>query len=167
MEVTRKNSHLRPALFIALVMVAIHSWLHVNGQALNRVVLLAASLPMIVGIVYNVFQHAKANPANTFGNNFAFGFRIAAVITVIMVLFVVIFFKALPQYKDQLLDLLLKSADKRDPGMDDDAVAKAVQDWDAHFLQRIVTIYIFLHIILGAISAAIAAAIATPKTKTI
>ena len=165
MEATRKNAHLRPALFIALVMVAIHAWIHVKGQALNPVLLLAATLPMIVGIVFNVYQYAAANRDNSFGNNFAYGFRISAVITVIMVLFVVIFFKAFPQYKDLLLEALLKSVNRKTSGMDDEAINKAVQDWDAHFLQRIVTIYIFLHLIAGTVASLLAAAIATRKSK--
>lgn len=165
MEAARKNAHIRPALFIALVMVAIHCWIHVNGQALNRTLLFAATLPMVVGILYNVYQHAQANPTNSFGVNFAYGFRISAVITVIMVLFVVIFFKAFPQYKDLLLDSLLRSADRRGSGLNDEATAGAVAEWDAHFLQRIVTIYIFLHLISGALASLLAAAIATRKTK--
>ncbi|RYY86293.1 MAG: DUF4199 domain-containing protein [Chitinophagaceae bacterium] len=166
MEVTRKNAHLRPAILIAIVQIAIHTWIHINGQALNRMLLLASCLPMIVGIIYNVYQHAASNPANSFGNNFAYGFRMAAVITVIMVLFVVIFFKAFPQYKDRLLEALLKSADKKASGLDDDKVNKAIQDWDAHFTQRIVTIYIFLHLITGAAASLLAAAIGGRKTKT-
>ncbi|GAB4091739.1 DUF4199 family protein [Flaviaesturariibacter terrae] len=167
MEATRKNAHIRPALLIAIVMIGIHCWIHVRGQALNPVLLLTASLPLVVGVIYNVYQHATANPTNTFGNNFAYGFRITAVVTVIMLLFVVVFFKAFPQYKDLLLDTLLKSADRKSSGMDDEAINRAVQDWDTHFLQRLATIYIFLNIIPGAIASLIAAAIGTRKTKSI
>ncbi|RYZ18211.1 MAG: DUF4199 domain-containing protein [Chitinophagaceae bacterium] len=166
MEATQKNAHVRPALFIALVMIAMHVWIHVKGQALNSVVLLAGTLPLIVGIIYNVYQHAMANRSNSFGNNFAYGFRITAVVTVIMVIFVAIFFKAFPQYKDLLLEALLKSADRKNSGMDDETINKALQEWDAHFTQRIVTIYIFLHLISGTVASLIAAAIATRKTKT-
>ncbi|RYY66769.1 MAG: DUF4199 domain-containing protein [Chitinophagaceae bacterium] len=166
MKATQKNAHVRPALFIALVMIAMHIWIHVKGQALNSVVLLTGTLPLIVGIIYNVYQHAATHPGNTFGNNFAYGFRITAVITVIMVIFVAVFFKAFPQYKDLLLDALLKSADRKTSGMDDETIGKAVQDWDAHFTQRIVTIYIFLHLISGTVASLLAAAIAGRKTKT-
>ncbi|TCZ69027.1 DUF4199 family protein [Flaviaesturariibacter aridisoli] len=166
MEATRKNAHLRPALFIALVMIAVHSWIHVKGQALNGALLLAATLPLIVGIIYNVYQHASAHAGNTFGNNFAYGFRITAVITVIMVIFVAVFFKAFPQYKDLLVDALRNSVDRKTSGMDDETVDKAVQEWDAHFTQRIVTIYIFLHLISGTVASLLAAAIASRKTKT-
>jgi hypothetical protein len=166
MEVSQKNSHLIPALLIALVLIGIHAWIHVKGLGLNSSMLLATTMPMIIGIIYNVYRNAAAHPGNSFGNNFSYGFRIASVITVVMVLFVVIFFKAFPQYKDQLLETLLRSPEARNSGMDDEAISKAVKDWDDHFLQRIVTIYIFLHLITGAIAAALAALVSTRKTKT-
>jgi hypothetical protein len=166
MEVSQKNAHLRPALLIALVLVGIHSWIHVKGLGLNPSMLLAATMPMVIGIIFNVYQHANANPGNSFGNNFSYGFRIASVITVIMVLFVVIFFKAFPQYKDQLLEGLLRAPESRNSGMDDEKMNQAVQDWDAHFLQRVVTIYIFLHLVTGALASALAALVSTRKTKT-
>jgi hypothetical protein len=167
MEVTRKNAHLRPALLIAVVMLGIHIWIHTRGLGLNPSMLLAAALPMVIGIFYNTYQHAQAVPGNSFGNNFSYGFRIASVITVIMVLFVVIFFKAFPGYKDQLVEALQRSADRKGSGMDDEAMSKAIQEWDEHFLQRIVTIYIFLHLVTGAVAAALAAMVSTRKTKTV
>ncbi|TCJ19287.1 DUF4199 family protein [Flaviaesturariibacter flavus] len=166
MEATKKNAHLRPALLIAVVMLGIHTWIHTRGLGLNPSMLLAATLPMVIGIFYNTWQHARVTPGSTFGTNFAYGFRIASVITVIMVLFVVIFFKAFPGYKDHLVEALQRSVDRRSSGMDDEAVSKAIQDWDQHFTQRIVTIYIFLHLVTGAVAAALAALVSTRKTKT-
>jgi hypothetical protein len=166
MEVSRKNAHLLPALLIALVMVGIHAWIHAKGLGLNSSMLLAATIPMIIGIIYNVYRNAAEHPGSSFGNNFSYGFRIASVITVIMVLFAVIFFKAFPQYKDQLLETLLRSPEARNSGMDDEEISRAVKDWDDHFMQRIVTIYIFLHLVTGAIAAALAALVSTRKTKT-
>jgi hypothetical protein len=166
MEVSQKNAHLRPALLIALVLIGIHTWIHVKGLGLNPSMLLAAALPMVIGIFYNVYQHAKAFPANGFGNNFSYGFRIASVVTVIMVIFVVILFKAFPALKDQLLETIIKNAGARNGTMDDEAVNQGIKDWDDHFLQRIVTIYIFLHLGTGAVASAIASAVSTRKTKT-
>ncbi|RYZ23254.1 MAG: DUF4199 domain-containing protein [Chitinophagaceae bacterium] len=166
MEPTHKNAHLRPALLIALVMVGVHVWIHTRGLGLNPAMLLAATLPMVIGIFYNTYQHARALPANSFGNNFSYGFRIASVVTVIMVLFIVIFFKAFPGYKDQLVETLQRSTDRKSSGMDDEAISKAIQDWDEHFTQRIVTIYIFLHLVTGAVAAALSAMVSTRKTKT-
>src|SRR6476469_8368266 len=104
MDFSKKNAHLRPALLVAFVLVCIHTWIHVKGYGLNPSLLLAATLPMVIAIFYNVYQHSAALPGSSFGNNFSFGFRIASVVTVVMILFVVIFFKAFPQYKDQLVD---------------------------------------------------------------
>ena len=120
---------------------------------------------LVLGIVLSISQYGKQIDYNsTFGNYFSHGFKIAALVTIIMILYLVVFMNIFPEFKDRAIDLAKKQMEEK-KGMSQDQVDKAIDMTRKFFTLFLVLGTLIWDLILGAIGALIGAAI-TKKIPT-
>ncbi|RFM25609.1 DUF4199 domain-containing protein [Deminuibacter soli] len=98
-------------LIISLVLIVFNLVVYFTHQMENRPLGSVSFLILIGGIIYGCIEYAKQNNGNvTFGNVFAHGFKITAVVIVIQALYTVLSIKVL--FPD-IIDITIDTARKK------------------------------------------------------
>lgn len=121
---------------------------------------------LVIGIILSISQNGKQIDYNsTFGNYFSHGFKIAALVTIIMIVYLVIFMYIFPEFKDKAIDLAKKQMEDR-KNMSQDQMDKAIDMTRKFFTLFLVLGTLVWYLILGAIGALIGAAITKKNPAT-
>lgn len=114
---------------------------------------------MVIGIILCVSQYAKQIDNNaTFGDYFSHGFKIAALVTIIMIVYLLIFTNIFPEYKARTLEMARKQMEGNQKLSSDD-MEKALSVTSKYFTLFLVLGALIWNLILGAIGSLIGAAI--------
>jgi hypothetical protein len=160
------TSTITKGLIIALVMIALSLGIYFSGMDMNGPVKWLSSCIMLIGIIVSILQYGKQVDHNaTFGNYFAHGFKIAATVTAIMIVYMIAFVYLVPAFKEKALDEAAKAISKQD--ISDDQKQSALEMTKKMFMVVIIGGTLLSNIILGAISALIGAAIAKKNPRPI
>ena len=90
---------------IALILIVISLAGYFMGMLTNSAFGWIGYAVFIIGIIVSINIYGKQiNHVSTFGNYFVHGFKVTAIITVIMILFMVIFNFAFPEVKELFFD---------------------------------------------------------------
>ncbi|CAN5136376.1 hypothetical protein BH09BAC2_BH09BAC2_20970 [soil metagenome] len=147
------------ALVIGLLMIIVSLVIVFTGNQINGAMQWAIYGVFIVGIIFSISQYGKEINYNSgFGNYFAHGFKIAAVITLIMIAYLLIFMAFMPEFKDQALDEARKSMQKKD-GITQEQIDQAINLTRKSFFPFLIAGALFIYLIIGAIASLIGAAI--------
>ncbi|RYY97994.1 MAG: DUF4199 domain-containing protein [Chitinophagaceae bacterium] len=167
MPTSRPISQVVAGLLIAAAMILVHVLIHVTGQYLNTPLVYAGYLPLPLGILYFVYRYAQAQGGTaSFGNLFAYGFKITAVVIVIMVIYSALFYTVLPQYKDRIMEASLQAQEfGGKQGIDDEAGNEKIANRDDHFIQWTVSFTLFRLLFIGVLASLLAAAISPKPAK--
>ncbi|GAA4329200.1 DUF4199 domain-containing protein [Flaviaesturariibacter amylovorans] len=167
MPTVKPISQVVAGLIIAAAMIAAHIGIHVSGNFLNTTAVYLGYLPLPLGLLYFVRRHAHAQGTGaTFGNLFAYGFRITAVVIVIMVIYAALFYTVLPQYKDRIMEASMKAQEfGNKQTIDDEAGTEKLARRDDHFIQWTVSFTLFRLLFIGALSSLLAAAVSPKHAK--
>lgn len=92
-------------LVIGLVMMVLAiTFYFLNIDASGSLQWISNSI-FILGIIWSVYNYGKQiNYHATFGNYFAHGFKVSAVVTCIMIVYLVIFMAIFPEFKEKAMD---------------------------------------------------------------
>ena len=151
-------------LLIALIVIILHIAGYFTGLGLTttwyswvvNLVLLAA---IIVACVH--FANQKEGFV-TFGNVFLHGFKLSAVITIIMLVYTILALTVLfPDMKEKIFEMQATQMEKR--GLDDDKMEQATNAMKNFFWPITIGVTIFGTLIWGSISSLIGAAVAKKK----
>lgn len=113
----------------------------------------------IAGIIWSVNMYGKQiDHVSTFGNYFAHGFKVAAVVTAIMILYVVIFVNLFPDMKQKGIDAARKSMEAKGQ-LSPDQISQALEFTRKFFLVFIIGGTLIGYLVFGAIAALIGAGI--------
>jgi|GEM_PF-5455633 len=163
MAATKQRNHLGAGIILAAIMMVMQVIIHVQGRGANQYLFLSTLLPLLVGIPLFTWLEATRTPfAPSFSSQLSFGLKTTSIVILLMVIFVVVFFKGFPQFKDRLLEARLDLSEARGIKLDDESLSQDLADWDRHFLQRIITIVFITHMFAGGLASAIGALI-SPK----
>lgn len=111
------------------------------------------------GIIWSVISYGKQIEYNsTFGNYFVHGFKVAALVTAIMIIFVVILILVYPEFKDQSMTVYAEQMGKN-PDLTPDQVEKATQFYDKMFMVFSIGGTLLLYLIIGVIASLIGSAV--------
>lgn len=120
----------------------------------------------IAGIVWGVMNYGKqVDYTGTFGSYFTHGFKITALITLIMIIFTVIFILIFPEMKTKGMESAQEEMAKN-PNMSQDQIKAALDITRRFFWPMVIGTILLGYIFFGAISSLIAAAI-TKKNQPI
>jgi|GEM_PF-126557 len=155
----KKGKLWEKGILIALVLIVLQLILHFTGQDKNTILGLVSILIFLVGIIYVTNLYSKdLNGQVTFGNLFAHGFKIAAIVTLIMLVWAVLMYKVIfPDMQDQIMQLQREESLKR--GVSDEQVNQAMAVSKKFFMTFLVAGTVLYYIVLGAIGALLGAAL--------
>ena len=119
---------------------------------------------LIVGLIVFINLYGKAmNNQVTFGNLFAYGFKATAIITLVFILFLIIFTLAFPEFKEKIIEAarvqMIEDGKRSDLEIEEDVTMMKKFYWVG-----LVGGTLLFFLIFGAITSLIGAAI-TKKNK--
>jgi len=164
MEETKIMSPQIKGLLIALVVIILGIIGYFTGLGFsttwyNWVV----NLVLLAAIIFACVHFANQKEGFvTFGNVFLHGFKISAVVTIIMLVYTLLAFTVLfPDMKEKIFEMQAAQMEKQ--GMDEDKMEQATSAMKNFFWPITIGVTIFGTLIWGAISSLIGAAVAKKK----
>lgn len=156
-------TQLQKGLILALIQIA----LSVIFYALDLMQETWASiLPFLVffsGIIWASITFGKSkNSFLTFGDVFAHGFKVAAVVTSLVILFNVLFLYLFPEMKMEAINKAREQMENDPRGMTEEQIEMGIQMTEKYFNAYVIGITLFFYLIVGLI-ASVVGAIVTPK----
>lgn len=163
MEKTKPINHFIAGLILALILIIYSTALQFMGMGQNKTMGWISYLILIVGLIIFVNAYGKANNYElTFGGLFSYGFKVTAITTLIVIICMVIFFAAFPEFKEKILETMRKGMEESGK-MSDEQIDQFVGGFSKNFLLFTAGGALFMYLILGAIGSLIGAAV-TKKT---
>jgi hypothetical protein len=165
MEEKKPINHIIAGLTIAAILVVYSILLNYMDLSQNQSMGWLSYLILIGGLIVFINLYGKAkNHQVTFGNLFSYGFKATAIITLIMIAFIIIFFLAFPEFKDKIVDAAREGMEKQGK-MTDDQIDQGLEMFEKNFILFSAGGALFMYLILGAIGSLIGAAITKKQPR--
>lgn len=150
-------------LIISMILIVIGLAIYFTGQVANKSLGYLQYLILFAGILWGCLNYAKQLDGNvSFGNVFAHGFKITAVVTVILVLYTVLALTVLfPEMKDKLIEQAELEMEKQ--SMSDSQRDQAVSMMKNYMMPFAIAGILFFFMVIGLIASLIGAAAAKKK----
>jgi len=163
MEETKIMSPQIKGLLIALVVIILGIIGYFTGLGFSTWYNWVVNLVLLAAIIFACVHFANQKEGFvTFGNVFLHGFKISAVITIIMLVYTLLAFTVLfPDMKEKIFEMQAAQMEKQ--GMDEDKIEQATSVMKNFFWPLTIGVTIFGTLIWGAISSLIGAAVAKKK----
>ncbi len=127
----------------------------------NSIIGWLSYLLIIGGIAGFVIKYgADVNGNVTFGNLFAYGFKTTAVLAVLFIAFMILFYLIFPEYKAQMLEIAREKALEKAKDGDKESIEKGMEMFNKFFWVGLIAGIMISYAILGVIGSVIGAAIA-------
>ena len=166
MEENKPVSHFLAGLIIAAVMVIFSLVLNFMGQGQNQALGWMAYAIFVVALIVFIKLYGKTNNYQLpFSNLFSYGFKITSIVTLIVILFMVGFFIAFPEYKDTIMETSRKAMEDQGK-LSDEQIDKAIAMVDKNFILFTAGGALFMYLILGLVGSLIGAAVTKKNPQT-
>ena len=166
MEAKKPISHFVAGLLIAALLVIYSLVLYFMDMWQNQAMGWLAYLIFIVALVVLINQYGKANDYRLgFGSLFGYGFKITAIVTLIVIVFMVIFFSAFPEYKEKMIETS-REAMENQGNANDEQIDQAMGMMSRNFILFAAGGALFAYLIIGCIGSLIGAAVTKKKPQT-
>lgn len=154
-----KQTHLMYGLVTAIVMVVLSTVLYVMNLSFKPGMQYVTYIPFLIGVILNAVAFSKANDANvTYGNVFGSGFKMSALVTIIILVWSFISMMIFPEMATKGMELARQSMMEKN--MSEEQIDKAMTFMESHFKLFMVIGVVFWTILFGAIFSLIGAAVA-------
>lgn len=165
MEEKKPISHIVAGLIIAAILVVYSILIQFLDLSQNQAMGWISYVILLGGLILFVNLYGKAKDHQvTFGNLFSYGFKATAIVTLIMVLFIIIFFMAFPEFKDKIVEAAREGMEKQGK-MTDDQIDQGLAMFERNFILFSAGGALFMYLILGAIGSLIGAAITKKQPR--
>ncbi len=145
-------------LVLSLILIVIAMATYFSGISMNSAVKYLGYLIFLAGIIFFISQYGKqVNYASTFGNYFSHGFRISAIVTVIMIIYVVVFILLFPEFKDTAIEEARKNMQSKN--LSEEQMDKAIEISRKFFLTFAILGTLVGYMLSGIVASLIGAAI--------
>jgi len=145
-------------LIIGLILVVLGLIIYFLKLDINGPVKWVGYVVFIGGIIWSVISYGKQiNYNSTFGNYFAHGFKVSALVTAILIIYVVIFNLLFPEFKEMAMEQSRKAMIEKN--VPQEQMQKGLEITKKFFMVFVVGGTLFIYILVGAISALIGAAV--------
>lgn len=163
MQETKPISHFVAGAILGAVLVVYSILLQFLGQSQNQVLGYLSYAILIGGLIIFIQMYAKTkNNEVTFGNLFSYGFKATAIVILIMLVFVIVFNMAFPEFKEQILETTRQKMEE-DGKTPDDQIETTINMIDKNYTLFAVIGTVIGMAILGAIGSLIGAAVTKKK----
>lgn len=155
----KATSTVTKGFVIGLVMIVITLGLTFSGLAFDSNVRWLTYIIFIVGVIIAIRHYGQQiNYNSTFGNYFAHGFKISALVTIIMIAYSVIFISLFPEFKEEALAEARKQM-QSDKNISAESMEKGIDIAKRFFMIGMIGGILFFYLVTGAIASLIGAAI--------
>jgi hypothetical protein len=162
----KSTSPVLAGLTVSLILIVFNLVLYFTKLYTQSWVQWCALALLLGGIIWAVVNNANEKDHRvTFGNLFAFGFKVAAVITCIMLLYTVLSGFLFPDVKEKIIEMSRQQALAR-PGADEDQVDKGMEIFAKNYTLFLVIGLIFWNLVIGVIASLIGAAVSKKNPPT-
>lgn len=159
------TSSVMMAVVISLVLIITHLLVYFTGLWREMWAAYCGFALFFIAIIVVVIVHSKEMTTTpTFGNLFGFGFKTAAAVTCLMILYTVLFNVLMPEAKDQYLEFLREQTLKN-PNATEEVADQTVKMVGNNFLLFSIIGTVFWYLILGCIGALVGAAAGDKKPR--
>ena len=143
---------------LGLILIIIDLVTYFSGIRMDGGIQWLGYVIFLVGIILFIAQYGKQiNYNSTFGNYFAHGFKISAIVTVMMIIYVVAFILLFPEFKDKAMDEARKNMQSKK--ISEEQMDKAIEISQKFFTTFLIAGTLVGYLILGVIASLIGAAI--------
>lgn len=155
----KSTSTVTKGFIIGLVIIAVTLGLSFSGMDMNSSLRWLPYLIFCIGIVLSISLYGKQVQHNsTFGNYFAHGFKISALVTIIMIAYTVIFISVFPEFKEKGLDAA-REAMREQKSMSEEEINTGIEMTKRFFMVGLIGGILLFYIMTGAIASLIGAAV--------
>ena len=160
---TKVTTPVIKGLIISMILIVIGLAIYFSGQVANKSLGYLQYLILFAGILWGCINYAKQLDGNVaFGNVFAHGFKITAVVTVILVLYTLLALTVLfPEMKDKLVEQAELEMEKQ--SMSDSQREQAISMMKNYMMPFAIAGILFFFMVIGLIASLIGAAAAKKK----
>lgn len=152
------------ALVIGAIMIAITLGSYLMKSTSGNLQYLAYAV-LLGGIIISINIYGKELGYNaTFGNYFAHGFKVAAIVTLIMVGYLVVFVQLYPDYKEEMISAA-EATMRKEGLLTADQIKTNVEGARSGFMVYLIGGTVLFNLILGVISSLIGASLTRKNTN--
>ena len=145
-------------LLLGLVLIIIALITYFSGIKMNSGIQWLGYIILLLGIIFCIAQYGKQiNYASTFGNYFAHGFKISAIVTIIMLIYVVVFILLFPEFKDKAMEEARKNMQSKN--LTEEQMDKTIEISRKFFMTFLIGATLIGYLFFGVIASLIGAAI--------
>ncbi len=150
---------LTKGIVISLVLIVLALISYFMDLTANKGIQYAGYIIFIAAIVWSVYSYGQQIDHNaTFGNYFSHGFKVSAIVTVLMILFTVIFILLFPEIKEKGMEDARKSMEAKGT-MSSDQINQAIDITQKFFMVFVIGGALVFYLLFGAIGSLIGAGI--------
>ena len=147
---------------ILIVIALVTYFLDLNPEGPSRYLSFGI---FMVGVILSVNIYGKQIDHNaTFGNYFAHGFKVAALVTAIMIIYVAIFVNLFPDVKEKAMEMARKKMEEKG-NLSQDVINQGVEITKKFFMVFIIAGTLLGYLIFGAIASLIGSAITNKNPR--
>jgi small-conductance mechanosensitive channel len=146
------------AIIISLVIIVISLAATFLNQKVNGSFQWIGYVIFLAGIILSITYYGKQiGHQSTFGNYFAHGFKVAAIVTIFMIFYVVIFMALFPEFKEKAFEEARKGMESKN--LTEEQIDKGLEFTKKFFTVLLIGGTLVYYLFIGAIAALIGAAI--------
>ena len=143
---------------IGLIMIAVSLTASFSGIEASGAFQWVIYCIFFAGIIVSIYQFGKqVNHNSTFGNYFAHGFKTSAMVTILMIAFLVIFMTVFPEFKEKAMEEAKKSMSSKN--LSQEQIEKALDLTKKFFMVFLIAGALLGYLLFGAIASLIGAAV--------
>jgi len=152
-------SHLTAGVIISGLIIIYTIVLYFSGMQSNQALGWISYGILILGVIYFVNAFGKANDFHlSFGNLFAYGFKVAAFAALIFIAFIVLFNLIFPEFKEKIFETARQNMESQGK-LTEEQINSGVEITKKFFTVFIIAGSLFFFALFGAIGSLIGAAI--------
>lgn len=163
MQESKPISHILAGAILGGILVVYSIILQFTGLWETQALGYLSYAILIGGLILFIHLHGKSrNNQVTFGNLFSYGFKATAIVILLMLVFVIVFNLAFPEFKEKIMETTRQKMEE-DGKTTEDQIETAVNMIEKYYLLFAVIGTVIGMAILGAIGSLIGAAITKKK----
>jgi uncharacterized membrane protein YciS (DUF1049 family) len=159
-------SNIIAGLILCAILIIYSIFLNFTGLQTNQGLSWLTYLIFVAGVIYFVIAFGKANDSNvTFGNLFAYGFKVTAVVAIIFIVFEIVFNLIFPEFRDKIYEMMRQKFEEQGK-LTDDQINTALDMTKKFFMVGLIAGSALFFSIFGVIAGLIGAAVAKKNPVT-
>lgn len=152
-------------MVLGLILIVIALATYFSGIKVNGGIQWLGYIIFCAGIIFSISQYGKqVDYASTYGNYFAHGFKISAIVTILMIVYVVIFISLFPEFKDKAMEEARKGMQTKN--LSEEQMDKAIEISRKFFMVFLIGGTLFGYLLFGVVASLIGAAITKKNPNT-